>query len=311
MPLQRPGKYPTSSDVFFSRNVFINGVEVALYMAPGTGPGGGSQSPTEPSPGLTAAETQRDPEVVVSADMEAAAVDSAPVIAADPANLATIASGPMAGLTAKITGGMIPPAGFIPTDLADFADFPDLGEIAITMSPFNLDPSTAFSGMDDMLSGFTSDLSSWTQAADNLNIKACMEEMGYMSIQDLSADVPWSAAFVGTVLKKSGMPYLSNNLSGLAYATEWSKQAIAANTADPSTWRLNDVITFDMGDGNGHTGFIRAVDASGSRVTVLAGNQADGLNEMTFEGDMWDRIAFVGRGAALPAELDVPPPEVI
>jgi hypothetical protein len=45
MPVKNPGSYPTSSDVFYSKNVFINGIEVALWNAPAKGPatkGGGA-----------------------------------------------------------------------------------------------------------------------------------------------------------------------------------------------------------------------------------------------------------------------------
>jgi hypothetical protein len=38
MPVKNPGSYPTSSDVFYSKNVFINGIEVALWNAPAKGP---------------------------------------------------------------------------------------------------------------------------------------------------------------------------------------------------------------------------------------------------------------------------------
>jgi len=48
MPVKNPGSYPTSSDVFYSKNVFINGIEVALWNAPAKGPaskgGGGAAS---------------------------------------------------------------------------------------------------------------------------------------------------------------------------------------------------------------------------------------------------------------------------
>jgi hypothetical protein len=42
MPVKNPGSYPTSSDVFYSKNVFINGIEVALWNAPAKGPKGSS-----------------------------------------------------------------------------------------------------------------------------------------------------------------------------------------------------------------------------------------------------------------------------
>jgi len=44
MPVKNPGSYPTSSDVFYSKNVFINGIEVALWNAPAKGPKGSSGS---------------------------------------------------------------------------------------------------------------------------------------------------------------------------------------------------------------------------------------------------------------------------
>jgi hypothetical protein len=44
MPVKNPGSYPTSSDVFYSPNIFINGVNVALWKAPSKGPTSGSKS---------------------------------------------------------------------------------------------------------------------------------------------------------------------------------------------------------------------------------------------------------------------------
>jgi len=43
MPVKNPGSYPTSSDVFYSPNIFINGVNVALYNAPSKSPTSGSK----------------------------------------------------------------------------------------------------------------------------------------------------------------------------------------------------------------------------------------------------------------------------
>lgn len=42
MPVRNPGPYRTSSDVFYSKNVFINGIQVALWNAPAKGPKGSS-----------------------------------------------------------------------------------------------------------------------------------------------------------------------------------------------------------------------------------------------------------------------------
>ena len=44
MPVKNPGSYPTSSDVFYSPNIFINGVNVALYNSPSKGPASPSGS---------------------------------------------------------------------------------------------------------------------------------------------------------------------------------------------------------------------------------------------------------------------------
>ena len=53
MPVKNPGSYPTSSDVFYSKNVFINGIEVALWNAPAKGPastGGASSTSSGANP---------------------------------------------------------------------------------------------------------------------------------------------------------------------------------------------------------------------------------------------------------------------
>lgn len=49
MPVKNPGSYPTSSDVFYSPNIFINGVNVALYNAPSKGPASSSGSSSDSS----------------------------------------------------------------------------------------------------------------------------------------------------------------------------------------------------------------------------------------------------------------------
>ena len=49
MPVKNPGSYPTSSDVFYSPNIFINGVNVALYNSPSKGPASPSGSSSDSS----------------------------------------------------------------------------------------------------------------------------------------------------------------------------------------------------------------------------------------------------------------------
>lgn len=312
MPLKVLTKTAATSDVFHSTDVFVNGVAVALWKSPIAGPGVNNKSAsTGPTSAALSKPTPKDPDAVVTSDMEEYNENNAAIIASDPANFQTIASGPLVGQIAKITGGSIPPAGFVPVSLPEFSPNLDFGKIATVKSPIKLSADLAHSAMSASMMFLSDEIAkgSWSESLTstiNPNILGVFEEMGYTNIQSEDT-APWSAAFVGSVLKKTGMPYLSNNLSAVAYASEWSKVAISANTADPTTWRANDVIVFDHGDGSGHVGFIKGVDPVGNRVKVLGGNQNNGLCEMIFSADMFSRISYVGRGQAIPSEFDSMP----
>lgn len=82
MPVKNPGSYPTSSDVFHSKNVYINGVEVALWNAPSKGPrgssGGGAASGVNPQ------QDQNTPSAATPTD-----TSSVDTPAADATNLTT------------------------------------------------------------------------------------------------------------------------------------------------------------------------------------------------------------------------------
>lgn len=126
----------------------------------------------------------------------------------------------------------------------------------------------------------------WKENGANPNILACYAAVGCPQSADTTA---WCAAFAGTMLKMSGLPY-KKSLSSLNYQGVGTPVPIN----DPTQWRKNDLVVFKR-TGGGHVGFIQEVCPTQKKLSVLGGNQSDTLNITNFGPTYYGNIVWIGR----------------
>jgi len=126
--------------------------------------------------------------------------------------------------------------------------------------------------LNNTLLTISTQLDQWKEARSNPNIINAYKEVGAPQSSD---SVAWCAAFVGYVLKTSGLPYLKGNLSSVAYARYGNEVSLN----DPTQWRKWDIIVWKHTSkpGTGHVSFLTGVTKSG--VTVLEPASAFGGNQ--------------------------------
>lgn len=112
----------------------------------------------------------------------------------------------------------------------------------------------------------------WKETGTNPLIINAYKEVGAPQSSD---SVAWCAAFVGYVLKTSGLSYLKGNLSSIAYVNYG--QEVPIN--DPSKWRKWDIAVWKHTNkpGTGHVSFVTGVTKSG--ILVLEPTSAFGGNQ--------------------------------
>ena len=116
----------------------------------------------------------------------------------------------------------------------------------------------------------------WKESGKNSKILNTYREVGAPQNSD---DVPWCAAFVGYVLKTSGLTYLKGNLSSVAYAKYGKEVPIDK----PSEWRQWDIVVWSHTSkpGTGHVAFLNGVTGNGQslseQISALGGNQGNGV----------------------------------
>lgn len=289
------------SDVYYSRNVFANSVEVALWQNPGES---SMFRFSVPRPGsLTIPQQQQDvideavsvgkakgpdPDIIIS--------DGNPG-AGSAANTAAGGSGPSGGNDAT-TGQPTPP---------NSEQLP---------SPPAPDGGTPYGNLCNFLNKILAEArnGAWKEngkgVPGNPNILQCYKDNGFNYTDD---HTPWCAGFVGAVLFRSGLPKVNRTLWAYDYAKsgttppdraklfkgEWA--TTYANPKDPTTWRFNDVIVIDR-----HVAFVRGVDPVKRVVRIAGGNQSDNVTECNWGGKYYDLVWSVGRAWTLPPEFDKP-----
>ena len=146
----------------------------------------------------------------------------------------------------------------------------------------------------------------WKETGANPLILNTYKEVGNPQSSDQTA---WCAAFVGYVLKTSGLSYLKNNLSSLAYAKYG--QEVPIN--DSSKWRKWDIAVWKHANkpGQGHVSFITGVTKSGITVieptSAFGGNQGNTVRTSKYPyrgGDMV--LIAVRRGGWTPPTTPLP-----
>jgi uncharacterized protein (TIGR02594 family) len=155
--------------------------------------------------------------------------------------------------------------------------------------------------LNNTLRSIANNLGSWKETGANPNIiNAYKEVAGVTYRNDTTA---WCAAFVGYVLKTSGLSYLKT-LSSLAYANYGT--AVPLN--DPTQWRKWDIIVWKniTKAQKGHVSFLTGVTKSGLTVieptSAFGGNQGNRVKVSKYPFDKTFKVLAVRRGWTPPAE---------
>jgi hypothetical protein len=303
MPVKNPGSYPTSSDVFYSKNVFINGVEVALWNAPAKGPKGSSGGAAA---GDVSAQQDQNSTTATSVEQPVSET-TPPTISPLPPPVVPPNSG-LSGQATSETTVVVPPqtpeanVNLSPETLATYsatiASFvanPDSYRMQLTntlsgnikscfpgtLRNLSLDPLTSIAPKQELLP-LMSALSvltgeglrgSWKETGtqgfqSNRNIIGLFADLGYdTSVAPFNSDqTPWSMALVNWTLKRTGFRY---NQSIDAFdiknrSSDWGATEITLANALPG-----DIAVWDFG----HVNFVKDKRQDG-KLTFIGGCQA-------------------------------------
>lgn len=295
MPVKNPGSYPTSSDVFYSKNVFINGIEVALWNAPKKSPKGGGGSvassgisqqtdtvapatktaellppaavPTDS--GFTSNQTYSEDSVVVDTMQPEPAVELPPktqeVYAAQVA--AYVANPDSFRMAAEnVAAGNIK------------ATFPG------TLRNLSLDPLVSIAPKEPVVAltlAFSTLLTEgldgvWKETGfqgfqSNKNIIGIFGDLGYdTNVAPFNSDqTPWSMAFVNWVLKRTGFRYTT---SIDAYDIMNRASDYGATEVSISQAQVGDICLWNYG----HVNFVNKV-LPGNKLTFIGACQSRDL----------------------------------
>lgn len=118
------------------------------------------------------------------------------------------------------------------------------------------------------------DLGTWEWAeGHNPKVVKYFKDVGHAWVKD--DETAWCAAFVGAMLKRSGLPH-TGKLNARSYLN-WG-EPVALDDAQPG-----DVVVFSRGDRNGWQGHVAFfVRKEGSKIVVLGGNQKNQVNEKPY-----------------------------
>jgi hypothetical protein len=304
MPVKNPGSYPTSSDVFYSKNVFINGIQVALWNAP-------TKGPTAKSGGAAASGVnQQDQTQTSSSSVDTQSAESTTSNIINP--VAPAAVPPNSGMSGQSTGeatAVVLPeqtpeanvalsAETLATYSATVASFvanPDSFRMQLTnalsgnikscfpgtLRNLSLDPLISIAPKQELLPLMTAltvlsgeGLSgAWKETGtqgfqSNRNIIGLFADLGYdTNVPPFNSDqTPWSMALVNWTLKRTGFRY---NQSIDAFdiknrTSDWGATEIALANALPG-----DIAVWDFG----HVNFVKEKREDG-KLTFIGGCQA-------------------------------------
>ena len=298
---------PGVIDVYSSPSVFVNYQQTALWNPPTLGSSALSQLNIPTPPPL--ADYAPNPEQIAAYKASEAAAR------ADPIEIEIGAGGGGApGSIVKQAQGN--PPGPVTSDPNDLGGNPDP---TTPVSPSG-GAAGVFGALEDLLNKCLQEAAggAWKEqggAPGNPNIMNCFAHTGGVAAAARLGpgdQVPWCAAFAGTMLSGAGAKGLVS-FSADSYRTEWVAKtgAIALPTNDPTTWRKNDLVVMLTPSKTGgsvqhHVAFIRGVDIQTQRVRLCGGNQSDNLNEGNWAAGSLRNVGFVGRQWAIPAEFDQP-----
>jgi hypothetical protein len=279
MPLNPPSY--KGQDVWYSPNVYVNKVPVALWQPPQIGDSLIFNFTLPPDP------TQ---EKYDSAVTEFWSNSSLPNNQANPYNKgAEVVAGGKVGQSVDVVEPEAPPPGATQSNLD--------GNPELAPSPLQLPPGagpwqTLNANLDQALKEAAQGL--WTDSSKNT--QACFAELG----QSANYPNPWCAAFAGTMLKRSGISYVKGNLAAFGFSRARWGAPVALN--DYQSWRYNDLVELDWS----HVGFIRGIDLEKQQIQVIGGNQSNTVNQVNYKQGSLSRVSYISRAWIVPPEIDKP-----
>lgn len=292
---------PGVQDVYHSPDVYVNSVPVALWQPPGAN-GGTSTVSVPPDPPVL--------DYAPNAEQRENYVRSYQDSFIDP-EVGYITEGGNAGQEGSMAGGGDPP-GVNTSDANDLSGNPD------TTGATTIGGSGVWTAVYNYLARCLQEAAAgqWKEITPakcpscpaNPKIMHLYTQMGFSRQQLDKAgnystcgdQTPWCAAFVGTVLKECGAPYVKGNLSAIAYNNvKWGGRPVGKTNYQ--SWRELDVLVKPSGKYN-HVGFVRAVDPKSGRYLLTGGNQDNTVNTKVFSdlGSIYNVFRF----AELPSEYD-------
>lgn len=283
MPLNPPSY--KGQDVYYSTNVYVNKVPVALWKPPEPGDAAIFSVSLPPDP-LQAPFTAEQQTLISQSQ---AAANQSPFVG-------VIAVGPNSGQQITTAQGDLPAPGatgesFEGKQSTTTASVPiPAGKTPFDQLDFNLQTCLYEAVMQGK----------WKRTGSNPNILACFTDMGSPQPSDAT---PWCAAFAGAMLKRSGLPYRQGNLRALGYNGYGKPIPVASY----DQFRKNDVIVMTKsynGQLQSHVGFIQAVDPQRKAMLCLGGNQGSDVNVCFWEP--LSSLVYIGRQWDLPDAYDVP-----
>jgi hypothetical protein len=278
MPLNPPSY--RGQDVWYSPNVYVNKVPVALWQPPQVGDSLVFSFTLQPDA------TQSKFAGSVTEFWNSTITDNR----ANPFNKdAQVVAGGRNGQTIDVVVGDAPPSGATPENLQ--------GEYNIAQSPLQLPPGfgpwqTLNANLDASLNEAAQGL--WTD--NSANTRACFAELGQLA----NFPNPWCAAYAGAMLKRSGISYLEGNLRAFGFSDARWGSPVPLN--DYQQWRYNDLVVLEWS----HVGFIRGIDLEKQQIQVIGGNQSDTVNQINYKRGSLSKVSYIARGWVVPPEVDKP-----
>jgi uncharacterized protein (TIGR02594 family) len=286
-------------DVYHSNDCYVNSVPVALWQPPGANGGIGAVN-VAPDPPVS--------DYAPNPEQRANAVQSIDGSYSNPEEVFNVGGGE-SGPGTMAGGGDMP--GTNTSDANDLTGNPEAGAAAISGSGtwtavYNYIQRT----LNEAAGGQWKEIGKkgCCSCPANPKIIYTFQQMGFtrqsvekaVNYQWCGDQIPWCAAFVGTVLKDCGAPYVKGNLSAKAYdSSKWGARPIGRTNYDQ--WRLYDVLVKKSGNFN-HVGFVAKVDPRSNRFLLFGGNQSNNVTLGVYKdlGNVYN----VYRWAEVPAEYD-------
>lgn len=286
MPLNPPSY--KGQDVWYSPNVYVNKVPVALWQPPQVGDSLVFNFTLAPD----ATQPKSAGSVVQFYD------DMINDVRQDP-NMSDIeiTAGPpqYVGETTNVWPTGAPPSNATPDNLA--------GNVNVVQSPLQLPPGYGpLQTLDANLNAALKEAQGgqWNNINRNdKNVQQCFIDLG----RGADFSNAWCAAFANAMLKRSGISYVEGSL----FAMDFQKWGSSVPINDPKQWRKWDIVVF-----NRHVAFLEGIPG-GVKVSVLGGNQGGPKSPTRDQGALtvatWrslSSVLYVARAWEVPPEWDKP-----